>query len=154
METILTTQNIVSIIAILALVVDKFFSGKKRDKQGDIQTESAAMDLLRNTVETYKSEVEKLRTDQQLQGKQIATMEGVIAEKDKQLAMFERVFQNRNPEMEEFMKFMTQATKDQSETHKLIVKVLTDIQKMSMDNSVLLQKEAQDLHIEATISKQ
>ncbi len=97
-------QTWVTILGFVGLVIYNIYMNRRKDRRDEVMTENNAMQLLRNSVEAYKGEVDKLREETKQQSKEISKLEGIISQKDKQLEMLERIFQNRNPEMEVFMK--------------------------------------------------
>jgi hypothetical protein len=148
----MTIQNWSDVGIIIFLAAGNLYFGLKRQRNATIAAESAAMSLLRGTVQTYKEEVDKLREEMHAQDNRMAALQATISEKEKQLGMFERIFQNRNPEMELFMKntsdaiaqfqeyikaqvdrtkFILDTQKEQSASLKLAVELLTKMLKIT-----------------------
>ena len=122
-------QTWVTILGFVGLVIYNIYMNRRKDRRDEVMTENNAMQLLRNSVEAYKGEVDKLREETKQQSKEISKLEGIISQKDKQLEMLERIFQNRNPEMEVFMKNTGTALNQLVADNKIILSALEKLLK-------------------------
>ena len=136
-----STTDIVTVAVVVFLTIYNVLSGNKKDKRDEIIAENNAMQILRTTVNTYRDEVDKLKSEVHENAKQLEKMKGVIEEKDKQLLMFERVFQNRSPEMDKFVKDLSEEARQNAvhrrnseELFDQMIKTLKGIQEILKSN--------------------
>ncbi len=146
----------------LGFLMSKFKSGSKEEKEGLISSSEKLTEFWKSQSEGYKimmeakdekwrleskEKDEKYRQEMQSLTREVGELRGQLNAEKSTNERLEKIFQGRNPEMEEFMKFMIQATTNQTEGQKAILEVLEEIKKMS------LEEKTRELHLEGTVSK-
>lgn len=154
-ETLKNLGWIVATVAVvagsIAYVFDKVIHRRKSDKIEEITFADGAAKFWKDQAEGYKvmmAEKDKSNDEKYIQlTKELAEIRGQLIEKEKQNKEYLAILQDRDPETKEFMKFMIQATKNQTESHKEIVSILREIHTMSK------AEHDRDFKVEATVTK-
>lgn len=111
--------------------------------------------ILKVKDEEFNKKISELTKDfnekiQQLTGK-IGELTGQLTAEKMLNERLEKIFQNRSPEMEEFMKYMVSATEKHSETHEMMMKVLTDLHNTSQSNHEILDSRKKEVEIKGSM---
>jgi hypothetical protein len=162
LQIILTFVGILGALGLFAGGIG-FLWTKIRGGSKEAKTEST--DLLTSNDQIkqfYKEQNDDLKEINKVLGekvdaltREVGEIRGQLIAEKTQNERLEKIFQNRDPETKQFMEFMMQAVKDQSqvakdqsESHKEIVRVLGEIHTMSK------MEHERDFSISATVTKQ
>ncbi len=120
-------------------------------KKGNRVESSDIVKFYKDKMEEYKEMSDTLRKDYTAKHeqliKEVAEVRGELNAEKKLREQYEAILKDKNPETENFMKYMVQATKDQSESHREIVRVLSEIHAMSK------AEHDRDFVVNATVTK-
>lgn len=127
-------------------------------KVGNKEVKNESVDLIRDNdaiKQFYKEQNDDLKEINKVLGlkvesliREVGELKGQLNAEMAQRKEYQLILENRDPETKKFMDHMVQSIRDHSETHKEIIRVLSEIHAMTK------AEYRKDFTVESTITKQ
>lgn len=147
--------GLAGVAALLGVAWSQFNKGNRTEKNEVVNSADTIADFWKKQADDYK-EMMKVKDDKNSTlinelTRKVGELTGQLTAEKAQNERYEKIFQGRNPEMDTFMKFMIQASKDQSESTREIVRVLGEIHSMASSTHEIVDARKLPVKIEGTI---